>query len=166
MIDVRIDDLLFVAADALIRPVASDWTSITPASRRLEMNMGPGVRARLDAMVELPVGGAAITEGGGLAVGFLIHVVLRSPDQPTTEGLVRQALLNGLRRAAEWGIESLALPPLGTGAGNLDVDTAAATMIPVIVEYQARSDYPRNVLIIVENEYERSAFEKVLKPVS
>lgn len=165
MIEVRLDDLAFVEAGALLRPVSSDWSAITVASRRIEMLMGARVRARLDAMGELPVGGAAITPGGDLGVPFLIHVVLQSPEQNATAELVRRALLNGLRRAAEWGIETLALPPLGTGAGNLDAETAAGAMIPVILEHQAKSPYPRDVVIIVENEYEKAVFESALRPV-
>lgn len=165
MIDVRLDDLLFVEAGAVIRPVASDGSAITAASRRLELQMGPAARARLQAMGELPVGGAAITEGGDLTAPFLIHVVLQSPEQATTKALVRRAFLNGLRRATECGIETVAVPPLGTGAGNLEAETAAAAMIAVIQEHQARASCPRDVLIIVENEYERSVFLSALKPV-
>ncbi|MBI4538768.1 MAG: macro domain-containing protein [Gemmatimonadetes bacterium] len=165
MIEVRVDDLLFVEAGAVLRPVGSDGLAITPVSRRLELHMGPVARGRLQAMGELPVGGATITEGGELGVSFLIHVVLRSPEQETTAALMRLALLNGLRRAAEWGIETLALPPLGTGAGNLETETAAAVMIPMILEHQARYPCPREVLIIVESEYEKSVFEGMLKPV-
>ncbi len=75
-----------------------------------------------------------------------------------------KALRNGLRRADEWGVEALTLPPLGTGAGNLDAEAAAAVMVPILREWLLSDRQPRRIVIVVESEYEREAFERASGP--
>lgn len=145
-------------ADAVLRPVSAEWEAVTPAMRRFERAAGPALQSQCDRLGELPVGSAVITEAGALPVRFVVHAVVRSATEPVSEPVVERALRNGLRRVQEWGIESVALPPFGTGAGNLDAEDVARLMIAVIQEHSARAEYPRQVTIVVENDYEEQAF--------
>lgn len=163
MIEVRLADLATVDADAIVRPVAADWAAVTPATRRLELAAGPEVEEQCRRLGELPVGSAAITAAGALKAEYLIHVVVRSASQPVTENLVVQGLRNGLRRAREWGLQRLAVAPLGTGAGNLDAERSAELMVPLLLEEVAAGEGLREVVLAVEGEYERDAFETVLR---
>lgn len=147
-------------AEAVLRPVTAEWNAVTPAMRRLEISAGPEVEAQCRATGELPVGSAIITSAGRLAARFMIHVVVRSVDHAVSEAGVRRGLQNGLRRSAEWGIRRVAMPPLGTGAGNLDADDAAAAMIPVLVEHMRAGGVPAEVEIHVDSDYEREVFER------
>jgi O-acetyl-ADP-ribose deacetylase (regulator of RNase III) len=88
--------------------------------------------------------------------------VVRSVDEPVSTHGVERAFRNGLRRLREWGIESVALPPLGTGAGNLDAEDVARIMIEVIQEHTAQFEHPRRFTIVVENDYEEQAFARQL----
>ncbi|HEX7051577.1 MAG TPA: macro domain-containing protein [Longimicrobiales bacterium] len=162
MIEIRHADLTRVAAGAVLRSVAADGSAVTPLMRRLELAAGPEVAAQCQRLGELPVGSAVITAGGALPAAYLIHVAVRSVDQPVTADGVRRALSNGLRRAVEWEIETLAVPPLGLGAGNLDAEEAAGIMIPVLVEHLRTARHPREVIVVVESDYEREAFERAL----
>ena len=109
-------------------------------------------------MGEVPVGGAVITPGGALQADFLVHVVVQSGEEPVTASGVRKALVNGLRHACRLGVETMAIPPLGTGAGNLDAEAAADVMVPVLREHLEREDYPRHVLVMVTTAYEMETF--------
>jgi O-acetyl-ADP-ribose deacetylase len=161
VIRVVLGDLASSSADAVLRPVSAEWTAVTPAMRRLEIAAGPAVEAQCRTLGELPVGSASITPAGALAAQFMVHVVVRSVDEQVSETGVRRGLQNGLRRLAEWGIHRVALPPLGTGAGNLDADESAAIMIPALLEQMA-SGTPAEVEIFVDSEYEREAFQRRL----
>lgn len=149
--------------EAILRSVSSQLEPDTPESRDLAQGAGPDVSERLRGMGSLPVGAAVITPGGDLPVPFLIHVVLQSPEEPIRKEGVRLALQNGLRRAEEWGLESLAMPPLGTGAGNLDAEEAAEVMIPLIQDHLQRFDHPREVVIAVGNDYEDDVFQRAVE---
>lgn len=162
MIAVVRGELSDVGADALLRPVSAEWEAVTPAMRRLELAAGPGLQEQCARLGELPVGSAVITEGAALPARFVVHAVVRSVDEPVSPHGVERAFRNGLRRLREWGIESVALPPLGTGAGNLDAEDVARIMIEVIQEHTAQSEHPRRFTIVVENDYEEQAFRRQL----
>lgn len=149
-------------AEGILRPVGSMLEAVTVSGRELELRAGDSVRRRLDGLGEVPVGGAVVTPAGGVEVPFLIHAVIQSRDEPATEITVRQALTNGLRRAAEWEMSSLALPPLGTGVGQMDVERAAAAMVGVILEHRSVSDHPGEVLLVVSGAFEEEVFRGVL----
>lgn len=163
MIRVVVGELADTTAEAVLRPVSSEWTAVTPAMRRLEIAAGPVVEAQCVTLGELPVGSAVITAAGNLAARFMIHVVVRSTDEPVTEAGVRRGFQNGLRRITEWGIARVAMPPLGTGAGNLDADDAAAIMVPALVEHMREAGTPAEAEIHVDSDYERDVFERYLR---
>jgi O-acetyl-ADP-ribose deacetylase (regulator of RNase III) len=163
VIEVRIADPATVAVGALLRPVAADGSAVTPAMRRLELVAGAELAEQLARVGELPVGAAAITPGGALAAEFVVHISVRSRDEPVTPAGVRMGLINGLRRVREWAIDSVAVVPLGTGAGNLDAEEAAEVMVPVLVEHVEQDGPPSRIVIVVETEYEREAFERRLE---
>lgn len=163
MIQVRLIELLTAEADCILRSVSSELESDTPVSRDLEIGAGAGVSARLEAMGPLPVGAAVITPGGDLHVSFLIHVVLQSPDEPVRKEGVQLALQNGLRRAQEWGMETLAMPVLGVGAGNLSAEDSAEVMIPMIRDHLLRFDHPGEVIVAVSSEYEEDVFHRAVE---
>ncbi len=158
MIRVVLSELADMECEGILRSVAADLSADTPVSRSVELGAGTEVMARLYAMAPLPVGAAVITPGGDLKAGFLIHVVLRSAEEPVRPEGVRAALLNGLRRAHEWGMASLALPPLGVGAGNLLAEDSAAVMVPLIQGHQLQHEHPSEVVIVASSEYERDVF--------
>ncbi|HSJ25584.1 MAG TPA: macro domain-containing protein [Longimicrobiales bacterium] len=159
MIRILREELAAAGQEAVLRPVSAEWTAVTPAMRRLELAAGPTVESQCQAMGELPVGSAIITGAGDLAARFMVHVVVRSVDEQVSAPGVQRGLQNGVRRLAEWGIRGVALPPLGTGAGNLDPDDAAAVMVPVLQRAVDEGALDA-VDIHVESDYELDVFRR------
>ena len=162
MIAVRLGRLEDAETEGLLRPVRSDLTGITGASRRIEFGLGEKVRARLEEMGEVPVGGAVVTPGGGLRTPFVIHAVLESPDESVSAFGVRRALVNGLRRAREWEMASLSLPPFGLGAGALEPEDSAHMVIEVLADHLREGSPPAELVIVVESAYEEDLFRRLL----
>ena len=158
MMQVRIAELADLEAGAVMRPVSSDFSPVTPAMRRRDQAAGVVVERQCAQLGDLPVGSAVITAAGDLPAGFIVHVAVRSSDENATQAGVRRGLLTGLRRLVEWEIESVALAPLGTGAGNLDAEESAAVMIPVLVEHLRTAPYPSSVVVAVEDAYQETVF--------
>ena len=163
MIQVRVGRLEEMVGPAGLRPVAADGTPVTPAMRRLDEALGARVREQIGRGGELPVGSAMITPAGDLAADFLVSIVVRSADEPVSEAAVERGLVNGLRRLREWAIDTAAIVPLGTGAGNLDAETSARVMLGILLKEMSPDALPRDMIIVVESEYEREAFERELK---
>lgn len=161
-IELQLGVLAETPASAILNPVDAERGAATPAARRVELLAGPGSAAPFQALGDLPVGSATMSGAGDLPAQFLIHVVVRSRDEAVTRGGVRRGLQNALRRAVEWAIPDVAMPPLGTGAGNLDAEESAAVMVPVLREHLRTSPFPARVRIVVESEYELDAFRREL----
>ena len=161
MIEVRTGELGVVAgevgADAVVRPVGTDFSAVTPAMRRFEQAAGEAVAKQSRLLGEIPLGAAVITAGGELPVDLIVHVAVRSPVENATRPVVRQGLVNALRRLNEWGAKTAAVAPLGTGAANLDAETAADLMLSTLAEHRAGSELER-IVVVVEDAYQEAAF--------
>lgn len=162
MIQVVIGELATQPCEGVVRAVRSDLSPATAAARDVLLGAGPRVAERLDQMGAIPVGGAVITPAGELPASFLIHVVTSAADEPESPSSVRSALRNGLRRAAEFGLRSLAVPALGTGAGSMDYEQAARALVDVVREHAAESPVPAEIAVVVRGGYEAEVFARIL----
>ena len=163
MIQVVQGELADTELSAVLRPVSAEWDPVTPATRRLEVAAGVTVIEECQKLAELPVGSAVITHAGNLKAEVMVHVVVRSVFEPVDEAIVRRGLQNGLRRLTQWGIESVAIAPLGTGAGNLDPEDSAREMIPLLLEHLSTARPPTQIHIVVDSDYEYEVFERELR---
>ncbi len=162
MIQVLLGALVEQETEGIVRPVRSDLVPVTAASRDVAEGAGEAMNARLEQMGAIPVGGAVITPAGGLSADFVIHAVVSAPDEPETPVSVQQALRNSLRRAADLGLESLALPPLGTGIGRLDAEECALAMLEMLFFHLDEGQPPLDMRIVTSSEYELRVFEQLL----
>jgi O-acetyl-ADP-ribose deacetylase (regulator of RNase III) len=160
VIEVRTDDLAFVSADAIARPVDAELRATTPLMRRLEVAGGEKLARHLRVNEPLAVGSAVVTPAGDLGVELLIHGVVSSDVEPASRATVRQAVSSALQRAADWEIGHLAITPFGIGAGNLDVEESAEVIAEAVRRHRQASKYPKTITIIVETEFEHDVFAR------
>lgn len=153
---------MLLEVEAILRAVSGTLDPVTPLSRNVERAAGADLLKRLQAMGEIPVGGAVVTPGGDLNATFLIHAVIQSRDEPPSLDTVRKALVNGLRRAEELGVVSLALPALGVGAGALDAETSARVTVDTFRDHMGNSPGLSTLFITVNDGYESEAFRREL----
>jgi O-acetyl-ADP-ribose deacetylase len=152
-------DLASQSAQGLIRPVRSDMAPVSSASRDLAAAAGPQLEERIARMGFLPVGGAVLTPAGRLAASFLIHVVVMSEEEPQSSWTVQRALRNGLRRAADWQLESLALPPLGITAGTTDPESSGRALVEILFNHLDEGIPPLDLSVVVTSDFEVALFE-------
>ncbi len=150
---------------ALLRSVGTDLEACTSVGARVGAEAGEAVLVRLRGFGELPIGAAVVTPGGRLPAPLLIHVVVRSSIDPISEARVERAFRSGLRQATEWGVESLGVPPLGVGAGNLDAEVSARVMCAVLRDHLERNPLPREVVVAVASCYEEDVFTREVSRV-
>lgn len=150
------------AVDAVLRPIRSDLAPVTPASRDVGLRAGAAVEARLASTGHVPVGGAVLTPGGDLSASFVIHAVVMAADEPQSRQSVERALRNGLARAADWELGSLAMPPMGLGAGSMDPEEEARGLVEVLSEHVRAGVPPLEIVLVVTSDYERELLERLL----
>jgi len=97
-----------------------------------------------------------------LAASYLIHIVVMSEEEPQTSHSIQRALRNGLRRAADWGLESLAVPALGLGAGSIEPEEPARILVDILFNHLDEGIPPLELTIAVGSEFEEALFSKLV----
>jgi len=162
MIRIHHGELLDLSVAAFIRTVGTDLEPCTARDGSLGERAGSGVLDRLRAFGEVPIGGVLVTPGGGLPVPYLLHLVVRSQDEPISESGVSRALRNALHQAAEWQMERVGLHLPGVGPGCLDTEVAARLLFEVARGHMAVRDFPAEVTIAVLSPYEEDVMRREL----
>jgi len=162
MIRVVVGDLRDQQVDALVRPVRSDLAPISGPSRDVVLDAGEELQNRLERMGRLPVGGAVLTPAGVLAASFLIHAVVMSEEEPQTALSMQRALRNGLRRAADWGLATLALPPFGMAMGTGDPEGTARAFVEILFNHLDEGVAPLDLTIVVSSDFESDLFGRLV----
>lgn len=163
-LDVTVDDLAFVEADAVACPVTGTLHAATPLLRRLQHAAGKSMARQLATADPLPVGSAVVTSGGDLTAKLLVLAVVQDHTEPASVRTVARALLSVLQRATQWEIGRIAVPPFGLGAGNLDIETSAEVMVRTIMEHaRAAARHPASVLLVAEHEDEADALRRAVR---
>jgi len=112
---------------------------------KLTVHQGDILTAQTAAIV-YPADSQGAVGSAEVADGKFIHApTMRHPHEPIPPKQVELATVAALRCADESGFTSVALPPLGTTIGEVDVATAAKMMMETIQMF--RSD---NTLALVE----------------
>ena len=125
MIEVVVDDLAFVEADAILRPADDTLAPLTPAMKRLDLQAGARFAALCQVQSPLDAGAAVVTGGGDLSAPLVVHLVLQDADGSGGLEVIRRALRSAWQQAAAWQLERIAAPLIGVGPGRLSIEDAA-----------------------------------------
>jgi O-acetyl-ADP-ribose deacetylase (regulator of RNase III) len=136
---------------------------VSGASRDVVLDVGDELRERLERMGPLPVGGAVLTPAGLLLASFIIHAVVMSDEEPQTSMSVQRALRNGLRRAADWGLDTLALPPFGMAVGTADPEVSARALVEILFNHLDEGVAPLDLTIVVSSDFESELFGRLVE---
>lgn len=163
MIRVLVDDLAFVAADAVLRPADHLLAPVTPAMTRLDRQAGPAFERLRQVRTPLERGAAVVTGGGELAAPFVLHVVVQDAQGMPDRIALRRALVSAWQQAKEWALADLAAPLVGAGAGQLAVEDAAALLAETFREHAVAGGCPATLAIVLEHEKERDLVEAAIR---
>ena len=166
MIRVIIGDLADQEVSAIIRAMRSDLAPVNALSRDIALAAGEESEDLLERLGSIPLGGAVMTPAGNLPADFIIHVVVMSEDEPQSTVTVQKALRNGLRRASDWALESLALPPLGIGVGTIEADASARVLLEILFNHLDEGQPPLALTVVVSSEYESGLFSQLVDELS
>lgn len=159
MIHCVVDDLAFVAADAVLRPADASLAPVTAAARDLDRHAGAAFARQRTVAAPLEAGAAVVTAGGDLVAGLVIHVVLQDRETEANRETVRRALRSAWARASEWGVRHVAATPIGAGPGLLDIEEAATLMAETLHERSPGLE----LTVVVEREGDRELVAAALR---
>jgi O-acetyl-ADP-ribose deacetylase (regulator of RNase III) len=162
VIEVVVDDLAFLPVDAVIRPANEQLDPVTPAMSRLDAQAGERFATQRRIQIPLDIGAAVVTGAGDLAAKFVIHAVVQSRLAGTSRESIRRALLSSWQRASDWELGVIAMPLVGTGAGQLSLEEAAVVLTETLHEHRVHSPLPSPVQVVLEHESDRAQVEAVV----
>ncbi len=163
MIRIVVDDLAFLAVDAVLRPTNEALDPITPALTRLDRAAGETFQRQRRVQTLLDAGAAVVTGAGDLAADFVVHVVIQTSTKNADAATIRRGLLSAWQRAHDWQLGSMATPLVGTGAGQLSLEDAAGLIATTWHERGMATAYPTDLQIVLEREEDRAAVEAVIQ---
>ena len=110
----------------------------------------------------ISVGEAVATGAGRLPCRYVIHAATMSQDLVTSERAIREATRSALRLADRLGLESVALPALGTGVGGFPLDRAATVMLEEATAHRFAAGRRLEIIFAVWDDAAYAAFSNAL----
>jgi O-acetyl-ADP-ribose deacetylase (regulator of RNase III) len=166
VIEVVVEDLAFMAVDAVLRPAGDTLEPVASVSSRLDQLAGPAFAEERRIQSVMEVGSAVVTGAGELTAQFVIHAVIRGEASNATRDTVRRALTSAWQRAAAWGMDRIAGPPIGAGAGQLGLADAAELMAETFSAHCRSGRPPTSLQIVVDREDERAIIEAAIPRIA
>jgi O-acetyl-ADP-ribose deacetylase (regulator of RNase III) len=132
----RLGDVTALFADAIVNP--ADPRGVMAAGVAAAIKAAGGAEIEKEAVAQAPIAieKAVATPAGPLPILHVIHVaVAAEPGGASSPGNVRAAAAAALALAEELGVESVAIPALGTGAGKVSNEDAAEALVEAIAAH-------------------------------
>ena len=126
---------------------------------------GPSIQKEMFALLRhyederVPQGEAVVTRAGNLKATFVIHAAVLGGKTLDAE-ILRNCILNSLKRADEHKLQSIALPAIGTGAGGFPLDRCAQIMVDIVYEYLQGDTTLLGAMFVLYKEPDLKVFEE------
>jgi len=113
----------------------------------------------------LPTGKAAMTTGGGLKAGHVIHTVgpVWNGGHSGEDMALAECYANSLRMAAQNGLRSVAFPSIGTGAYGFPIQDASRIALKTVKDFAEKEGKPAEVNFVLFSTTDFETYQEVLK---
>jgi len=159
VIQVVVDDLARIQADAVLRPADENLSPLTEAISRLDQEAGARFAEQRRLSAPLKAGAAVVTGSGDLPAPFVLHAIIRDPDVGSGREVIRRALQSAWERAADWELGVIATPLVG--AGQLSLEEAAKLLADTFPDKP--TGCPFELRIVVERDTDRELVEAIVR---
>ncbi len=136
--------------DAVVNAAHPDLLGGQGVDGAIHFKGGPEIAAECRKLAGCPTGCAVITRGGALPARFVIHAVgpVYHPERDESAQLAR-TYRNALRIAAAYGLASIALPSISTGAFVYPLALAAPIALRTTLAFLRTEDHPLELVRFV-----------------
>ncbi len=154
-------DITQADVDAIVNPANSLMIMGGGVAGAIARAGGREIEEEARRYAPVPVGEAVATGAGRLRAKYVIHApTMERPAMRIPLENAVKATQAALRKAAELGVESVALPAMGAGVGGLSVRDVAEAMARVAAGLEAEK--PRVIVFVA---YGSRAYEEMLEGV-
>lgn len=152
-IQVKVGDITKQITDGICNPASSLLYMGAGAAGAIKNAGGIEIEQAAKRLALVPIGKAVATTAGTLQSKWVIHApTMEQPGMRTTKKKVYQATLAALRCASEIGLQTIAIPGMGTGIGQVSFDDAADAMVKAIRHFALTSKSLTIILCDINEE--------------
>jgi O-acetyl-ADP-ribose deacetylase (regulator of RNase III) len=155
-------DICDLEVDAIVNPANVTLWMATGVGDAIKRAGGDEIEFAAVRQGPANLGDAIVTGAGRLAARYVIHAVSLDRDRRTSAAGIARALRSAFARARELGVESLAVPALGTGVGGFALEEAARVTVATVRAELARSPRIRTVILALRGMAAYDAFRAAL----
>ena len=150
--------------DAIVNAANTTLVMSTGVAAAIKRKGGLLIEEEAVRQAPVEVGEAVLTPGGNLVATHVIHAAAMGPDGKTDPETIAKTTRAVLALADKHRLTSLALPALGTGAGQVAPAAAADAMLSVVLAHlkSAKTSLNRVVFVLFQDETSRG-FTDTLK---
>jgi len=161
-IEVLKGDITKQETDAIVNAANNELLHGGGMSASIVEAGGPEIQEQSNKIAPIPLGEAAITEGGKLPAKYVIHAASMSLGQLTEESNLRNSIRNSLLRAKESGLKSIAIPAIGTGVGQFPFEKFAEIAVEEIQNFLSQNEMERIVFVFLDDD-KVAKFKRILE---
>lgn len=155
-------DICDLEVDAIVNAATTSLWMSSGVGGALKRRGGDGIEFEAVRQGPVPLGTAVVTGAGSLACRYLIHAVSLGHDRRTSAPAIDAATRAAMRQADRLGVESVAIPALGTGVGGFPMDEAARLVVNAVRQEAAGCPNLQRVIFALRGAAAYSAFEQAL----
>jgi O-acetyl-ADP-ribose deacetylase len=156
-------DLTEMTVDAIVNAANNDLQLGGGLAGIIRRKGGDSIQQECDEIGTIPLGGAAITSGGKLKARYIIHAASMELGGHTTARDLRASTAHSLRIAAEKGLNTVALPAIGTGIGGFPLSECAEIMLHEAAKHLKGPAAVDQIRFVLFDARALAAFEKVMR---
>jgi len=155
-------DICDLEVDAIVNPANVTLWMSTGVAGAIKRRGGDEIEFAAVRQAPVALGDAIVTGGGALAARWVIHAVSLDHQRRTSAEAIERAVRSAMTRARELGVETLAIPALGTGVGGFPLQEAARITVGTVRREEARLPQLKLVTFALRGQAAYEAFRAAL----
>ena len=155
------EDLTLMHFESIVFYANNDLVLGSGFGNAIAVRGGNTIQDELNTYGTLSTCDAVISSGGNLKSDFIIHAVGPRFQEKDFEKKLRVTILNVLSKADEKHIKEIGFPTMGAGFYGVPLDECASIMLDTFGEYLSGNTSIEKIVIVVIDQREYKAFEKL-----
>lgn len=164
-IKLRLGSVRDAEADAIVSEINNDLIFAPEAHCSLGTEIDTEIIRQCLAIGKLELGEAVVTDAGDLNARWVIHAASMDYDQRSTEDSIVSSLRSSLKKAAEIGARTIAVPPIGMATSKIPIKRVAELLLSECLRHDPRESTVEEIIFFLPDRTMMRVFEECLKQV-
>jgi O-acetyl-ADP-ribose deacetylase (regulator of RNase III) len=154
-------DLTEMEVDAIVNAANNDLILGAGVAGAILRKGGSSIQKECNEIGSIPIGYAAITNGGELKARYVIHAAsMGLGDARTTAKSLRTSTAHSLHLASEHKLKTIAFPAVGTGVSGFPMEECAQIMLAEAMQHLKGETSLETIYFVLFDARARDSFQR------